>query len=146
MNYLKLLSTVIILSILSSCAGSETNPPAKPKKKKIDEKEFLNHEIINDSIEYRIKEFNLKNSIERKVCVFKNDKVVKEELIYKIQKNYLRDEDYRTELSKIYEVKGQNKIEVYDITTHYFDYKIESIDTTVSQVFVAPDGEIKISK
>ncbi|MEN9002271.1 MAG: hypothetical protein ABF242_08165, partial [Flavobacteriales bacterium] len=116
------------------------------KKKKIDEKEFLNHEIINDSIEYRIKEFNLKNSIERKVCVFKNDKVVKEELIYKIQKNYLRDEDYRTELSKIYEVKGQNKIEVYDITTHYFDYKIESIDTTVSQVFVAPDGEIKISK
>lgn len=138
MKYLFLL----ICSILLISCSEEHSKTVKTKKPKIDEKEFLDHEILNDSITYRIKEYDKKNTVLRNICVFKNDEVIKEKLIYKIQKNYLHDEGYNTANSIMYEVIDKNKIQVFDITTHYFDYKVESIDTVATKVIVTSEGEI----
>lgn len=118
----------------------------KETKPVIDEKEFLNHEIINDSIEVRIKEIDKRNHVIRNLCVFKNDEVIGEALIYKAQKKEILDEGYNTSTKKSYEVKSQRLIHVFDITTHHYDYKIESIDTNLSHVEVTNSGQINIQE
>lgn len=143
MNKLYFLVGTSLLLILFSCG---TTPEKTLSKPVIDEKEFLNHEIINDSIEYRIKEFDQRNQIIRNVCVFKNDELIKEQLIYRVQKKEILDEGYNTSVKKMYEVNEKNTINVYDYTTHYYDYNIESIDTVLSVVIIQENGDIKIQK
>lgn len=143
MNKLYFLVSTSLLLILFSC---ESTPKKVLSKPVIDEKEFLNHEIINDSIEYRIKEFDQRNQIIRNVCVFKNDELIKEQLIYKVQKKEILDEGYNTSVKKMYEVNEKNIINVYDYTTHYYDYSIESIDTVLSVVIIQENGDIEIQK
>jgi hypothetical protein len=142
MNYF---FALLCTCILISCVENNTSI-SKQKETPIDEKEFLNHEIINDSIEYRIKEYDKKNSVYRNICVFKNDELIKEKIIYKIQKKYLHDEGYNTASSKVYTMKSLIKFHVLDITTHYFDYNIESADTSIIEVIVTPSGEIVTQK
>ncbi|MDA9261978.1 hypothetical protein N9P38_01305 [Flavobacteriales bacterium] len=141
---MKLFPFVIALVILLNSCFSEPVKSKKPSKSKINEKEFLNHEIINDSIEVRIKEFNERNLIYRNLCVFKNDEVFKEHLIYKVKKKEIFDEGYNTEIKKMYEVKDKHLVEIYDYTFHYFDYSIEDIDTNITKIVVTPQGEINV--
>ena len=142
MNYF---FALLCTCILISCVENNTSI-SKQKETPIDKKEFLNHEIINDSIEYRIKEYDKKNSVYRNICVFKHNALIKEKIIYKIQKKHLHDEGYNTAYSKLYTIKSLNKLHVLDITTHYFDYNIESADTTIIEIIVTPSGEIAIEK
>ena len=72
---------LILLSLIIGSCGVEPVAKKKPTKAKINESEFLNHEIINDSIVVRIKEYSEKNLTYRNLCVFKNKKVFKEHLI-----------------------------------------------------------------
>ena len=76
-------STIFFMIFLIPCFPEAEVKETKPV---INEKEFLNHEIINDSIEVRIKEIDKRNHIIRNLCVFKNDEVIGEALIYKAQK------------------------------------------------------------
>ena len=136
---MKLFAFVILFIGLFSCSHETIT---KKEKKKT----FLNHEILNDSIHYKIKEYELNNSTLRNVCVFKYNDLLEEKLIYKIQKNYLRDEGYNTTFDKVYFIPTQNKIQILDITTHYFDYNIESIDTLKIDVIITPSSKIKTKK
>ena len=136
---------IFILTLFFSCFSENPKKEAK-KKKKIDEKEFLNHEIINDSIEVRIKEFDERNLVYRNLCVFKNDEVFREHLIYKVRKKEILDEGYNTSNKKMYELRDKNLIEVFDYTFHYYDYNIEKVDTTKTKVEVTPEGEINVIK
>jgi len=136
-------TVIICIAFLTSCFPEVEKKQAKPV---IDEKEFLNHEILNDSIVIRIKEIDKRNHVIRNLCVFKNDEVIGEALIYKHQKKEILDEGYNTSSKKSYEVQSKRIIRVFDITTHHYDYKIESIDTNLSNIEVTNSGEIKIQK
>ena len=136
---------LILLAIIIVSCGVEPVAKSKPIKTKINESEFLNHEIINDSIVVRIKEYNERNSRYRNLCVFKNDKVYREHLIYKIKKNEILDDGYNQTKKKEYQVKSKNLVEICDYTFHYFDYNIDHIDTTYTQVKVLANGEINIT-
>lgn len=108
----------------------------------VEKKEFLNHEILNDSIHYKIKEYDKNNYVFRNICVFNKEKLLSEELIYKVQKKELLDEGYNTVTKKTYEVLNKTNLKVIDYTFHYFDYEIESVDTVVTQIDVSATGDI----
>lgn len=108
----------------------------------VEKKEFLNHEILNDSINYKIKEYKKNNYVYRNICVFNKEKLLSEELIYKVQKKELLDEGYNTATKKIYEFVSKTALEVIDYTFHYFKYEIESVDTVVTQIDVSATGDI----
>ena len=138
------IKVLIFFSLVIISCSTVTEQKNKEQKPVINEKEFLNHEIINDSIVVRIKEFNERNSTYRNLCVFKNDKVFREHLIYKIKKKEILDDGYNQTKKKDYKVKDKNLVEVFDYTFHYFDYNIDHIDTNYSQVMVSADGEISV--
>ena len=64
----------------------------------------------------------------------------------KLKKKEILDEGYNTSVKKSYEVKSKNLIHVFDITTHHYDYKIESIDSNLTHIEVTTSGEIKVQE
>ena len=142
MNYF---FALLFTCILISCSNNNT-PINKNKDTLVDEKKFLDHEILNDSIHYRIKEYKKRNHIYRNICVFNKAILLEESLIYKTQKKDLMDEGYFVKSKKLYEVNEQNKLTLFDIKSHYHDYNLDSEDTTISQLIVTSEGKIEIKK
>ena len=112
----------------------------------IDEKEFLDHIILNDSIEYRIKEYNEKNNIKRKICVFKKGRVIKEHPIYFLRKKEILDEGYNSTQRTLYTNLDFDLFEIKEYTYHYYDYNLENVDTSTYSLKVTAIGEIEIKK
>ncbi len=127
------------LLIIFSCDNTKTRTKHPKKEKAI----FLNHEILNDSIHFKIKEYNKRNHTYRNICVFNKEKLLTEKLIYKVQKKDIHDEGYNTSVKKMYRFLNRNEIEIMDYTYHFFDYNIDNIDTVRTQIEVTPIGEIK---
>lgn len=127
-----------------SCQEQEV--ASNKSKKKNDEKKFLDHIKLNDSIEFRIKEYDLKNEIKRDLCVFKHDEVIQEYPIYFHRKKEILDEGYNTSYKKTYTSLDYDLYELQELTFHYNDYIIESVDTVITKIEVTPSGEISISK
>jgi hypothetical protein len=137
---LLLISLLLSLSIISCNENNDiTDLNSVPVT---NQKEFLDHIRLNDSIEYKIKEYNAGNSIKRDLCVFKNGKIIKEHPIYFARKKEILDEGYNTTSKKKYTSLNYDLIEIQDITFHYFNYLIESIDTSTSYIEVTEKGEI----
>lgn len=141
MNYF---FALLFTCLLISC--NNNSPISKNKNTPVGEKELLNHEILNDSIHYRIKEYRKRNRIYRNICVFNKAILLEESLIYKTQKKDLMGEGYFVKSKKLYEVNEKNKLTLFDINSHYHDYNLESEDTTISQLIVTPEGKIEIKK
>ncbi len=133
------------LTIFSSCL-QESEEKNGVKKKKIDEKEFLDHIRLNDSIEFRIKEYDLNNAIKRNICVFKNDSVIKEHPIYFVRKKEILDEGYNSTKRKLYTTLDYNLLIIKEFNYHYYDYKLENIDSSNYLLKVTETGEIEIEK
>lgn len=137
---------LVLLSIIITSCGEKPFIKKENTETKIDESEFLNHEIINDSIVVRIKEFNERKYTYRNLCVFKNNEIYREHLIYKITKQKILDDGYNKTKKKEYTVKSKSLIAIIDYTFHYFDYDIDHIDTAYSQVMVLANGELSLIK
>mgnify|MGYP000386208718 CR=1 FL=1 len=135
----------IVIITISSCFSETGINQSTIKQEKI-KKEFLNHEILNDSIHYKIKEYEKRNHIYRNLCVFNKETLLEESLIYKTQKKELMDEGYCVSKKRIYKIEAKTSFTVYDINSHFYNYEIESIDTTLCKLIVTNDGKIEINK
>lgn len=123
-----------MLSFFLSCSH-------EMKQKHVHKELSLNHEILNDSIHYKIKESVQSNVINRDLYIYNiNDKLEKIN-IYKVKKQNLLDEGYNNIKNKFYEIlPNKNEIKILNISTHYFDYAIESEDTTVTIITISDNG------
>lgn len=138
----------LLFSILTFCFVScSVNDAEKPLSvsTKSDEAKLLNHEILNDSIHYKIIEVTKNRKTNRTMQVYNIEKLVTEKKIYETNETLLLDEGYNKTTQLTYTISDcKTELTQLEIAHHYYDYHVESSDTSRTQLRITESGKIKV--
>ena len=136
-NYTYLLIIIITLFTVSCIEKNAQLIPSNPKTF------YLDHHILNDSIHYKVKEIELKNKTKRSLIIYNKDILLSETPIYYFQKKVLKSEDYYKVNKTNYTISNKLEITIKKVVTHYNNYKVEHIDSTITKLVIDQKGDLK---